>query len=40
MHDQRGKARMTDARYLMYLHFIDAPIPRELISRVFEETKA
>ena len=40
MTDRRGKARMTDARYLMYLHFIDAPIPRELMARVFNETTA
>jgi hypothetical protein len=40
MHDRRQHGRMTDERYLMYLHYTDQPIPRELMARVFEETKA
>jgi hypothetical protein len=40
MNDRRGKARLPDPEYLMLLHWLGEPIPRELIARVFQETTA
>jgi hypothetical protein len=38
--DRRGKARLPDHEYLMLLHWLENTIPRELMSRVYEENQA
>jgi hypothetical protein len=38
--DRRGKARLPDSEYLMLLHWLGEPIPRELMARVYEENQA
>jgi len=40
MPNRRQPGRMTDARYLIYLHAMDQPIPTHLFNRVFQETQA
>ena len=40
MTDRRTPGRLTDARYLIYLHAMEQRIPTHLFNRVFQETKA